>query len=72
MGIGGSSVLYNAVYRDEPVVVKVMSPDNITYDPQEFWKEVTIMTLLEHPSLLPCLGAWQDGDTFYLVLPKFG
>ncbi|KAH3767115.1 mitogen-activated protein kinase kinase kinase [Pelomyxa schiedti] len=57
IGRGAAGKVYKGKYKGEVVAIKHYSEDNIVFDIQEFKKELTLMSVLDHENLIHCLGA---------------
>ncbi|KAF2073595.1 hypothetical protein CYY_005084 [Polysphondylium violaceum] len=65
---GASGKVYQGRYQDNDVAIKVYSEDNIYFSIDEFDREVTIMTLLDHKCFTKFYGAnKEDLNNLFLV-----
>ncbi|KAH3744684.1 serine/threonine-protein kinase STY13 [Pelomyxa schiedti] len=68
VGKGASGMVFRGVVDGRTVAVKKYGPDNMGWDPKEFRREITLMSVLDCPYLLGCVGACtQDTDKLFLV-----
>ena len=54
------------------MAAKVCTESNVSFEPSEFRFEVAIMCILNHPNILPCIGAHCFGPKYLLVTPFKG
>lgn len=57
IGRGASGKVYSGTWRGQTVAVKHCGPDSPGFDLKEFYREVGLMSLLNHPNLMTCIGA---------------
>ncbi|KAF2073598.1 hypothetical protein CYY_005087 [Polysphondylium violaceum] len=65
---GACSKVYQGRYKERDVAIKVCSKDNLYFNIDEFNREVTIMTLLDHECITRLYGAnKEDPNNVFLV-----
>jgi eukaryotic-like serine/threonine-protein kinase len=72
LGKGGMATVYLAedFERSDPVAIKVLRPDLAALlGPTRFHREISIITRLQHPNILPLLDSSEAGPFLYYVMP---
>jgi serine/threonine-protein kinase len=72
LGEGGAATVYHAHDRvhDRPVAVKVMHPEvAVTVGFERFQREITVISRLSHPHIVPMLDAGETADSLFYVMP---
>ncbi len=71
IGAGGMATVYAA--RDgagRHVAIKVLHPElALTLGPDRFRREITILSLLDHPNILPVLESGESAGLLYFTMP---
>ena len=72
LGGGGMSAVYRAheVALDRPVVVKVLPPElAASVSVERFRREILVSAALQHPNIVPVLGAGEVAGLPYFLMP---
>eukprot|EP01105_Mastigella_eilhardi_P015114 TRINITY_DN3438_c0_g2_i5.p1 TRINITY_DN3438_c0_g2~~TRINITY_DN3438_c0_g2_i5.p1 ORF type:complete len:568 (-),score=87.57 TRINITY_DN3438_c0_g2_i5:39-1742(-) len=68
VGRGASGTVYKAQFESRTVSAKKYGEENVCWDVKEFWRELAIMSLLDHPNLLKAIGACsKDPQHLFIV-----
>lgn len=66
IGTGATAIVYRAVYKGEVVAYKEFNQE---VDLRTIRRELTMMSLLSHPCLLPIIGAGERNGRMFAVTP---
>jgi len=67
VGSGAFSVVYEAIWRNKPVAVKILKDDQRYY----IERECSIMSKLNHPNVIPFLGACFETSNNFIITEYF-
>lgn len=72
IGKGAVGTVYSAKHQDQSVAVKVSKESTLAFTEEEFLFEVALMCALDHPNILPCLGAGIVAPYYFFISPYQG
>lgn len=72
VGQGAVGKVHLAEYKGENVAVKMTTDDNHAFEISEFRFELALMCMIKHPNVLPCIGAYTEGPSYFFVSPYQG
>ena len=72
IGKGAVGTVYSARHEEKAVAVKVSKETTLAFTEEEFLFEVALMCALDHPNILPCLGAGIVAPYYFFISPFQG
>jgi len=72
IGKGAVGTVYSASHNSQDVAVKVSKETTMAFIEEEFRFEVALMCALDHPNILPCLGAGIVAPFYFFISPHQG
>mgnify|MGYP005994458901 CR=1 FL=1 len=72
IGKGAVGTVYSACQNGQSVAVKVSKAETMAFTEEEFLFEVALMCALDHPNILPCLGAGIVAPYYFFISPYQG
>lgn len=69
---GGSALIYTAMYKNESVIIKLISPEftNDVVYMEEIEHELGILSAIDHPNVVKVYGAGYNKDKRFIVLER--
>ncbi|KAH3732426.1 protein kinase [Pelomyxa schiedti] len=68
IGKGSSGVVLRGTYQGKEVAIKKYGQENLVWNPKEFRKQIALMSVVDHPNLLTCIGACTaDPNNLYVI-----
>lgn len=69
LGTGVTATVYRGIWNHHHVAVKKFNFEFL--NKKEFRSEITIMSILNHPNIIPCYGGYEQNKNYYMVLQFF-
>ena len=72
IGKGAVGTVYSAKYNGQSVAVKVTKETKLAFTEEEFLFEVALLSALDHPNILSCLGGGVVSPYYFFISPHHG
>ncbi|EFA82433.1 filamin/ABP280 repeat-containing protein [Heterostelium album PN500] len=67
LGHGVSGTVWKGTWNGHVVAIKYYNEDNLAFDEREYHTEGTLLTVLQHPNILHCIGGSPQHSKMFIV-----